>query len=112
MVECEQQFAKIVILNEKRESGMKSINVQFSNDQCEALEEISKLCQKNTPDFIREALICLLPLNEYVNAKNNLIELTDNTESHHDSQIIIEASNNIQNVNNSTVNRLKRLGLI
>ncbi len=91
---------------------MKSINVNFSNDQCEALEEISKLCQKDTPDFIREALICLLPLNEYIDAKNNLIELTDNNEPHQDSQIIIEAANNIQNVNSSTVTRLKRLGFI
>ena len=91
---------------------MKSINVNFSNDQIEALEEISKLCKKDTPDFIREALICLLPLNEYIGAKNNLIELNGNTEPHHDPQIIIEAANNVQNVNNSTVNRLKRLGLI
>ncbi|MBD3289897.1 hypothetical protein GF337_13910 [candidate division KSB1 bacterium] len=91
---------------------MKSINVTFSNEQCEALDDISKLCRKDTPDFIREALICLLPLNEYAEAKTNLIELTNRFETENDDQVVIEAASNIQNIHNSAVNRLKRLGLI
>ena len=93
-------------------NGMKSINVTFSNEQCEALEDISKLCQKDAPDFIREALICLLPLQEYVEAKHNLIELSERFDAENSEQVVIEATNNIQNIHNSAMIRLKRLGII
>lgn len=83
---------------------MKTITVELTNEQFEIFEHICRLCEKSTSDFIKEALICLLPLNEYIEVKNQLIE-THNEISPITSQTIHE-------INNSTSRRLKRIGIL
>jgi hypothetical protein len=83
---------------------MKTITVELTNDQFEILEHVSKMCEKNTPELIKEALLCLIPLNEYIGVKNHLIELRDKNNP--------TARKTIQNINDSTNRRLKRIGIL
>jgi len=91
---------------------MKLIEVEFTNEQCEALEQISKLCNKNAPDFIKEAMICLLPLNEYAELKHNLVKLKKEKRFSNNNSDFEKMSQDIKNVNASTSERLRRLGIM
>lgn len=91
---------------------MKEIRIEFSNDQCEVLDHISRMCKKDTSDFIREALVCLLPLNEYIEAKNNLIVLKNKHRALENQQALKQLSEKIREINISTSNRLKRIGIL
>ena len=91
---------------------MKEIKVEFSNDQSEVLDYISKMCKKDTSDFIKEALICLLPVNEYIAYKQNLIVMKNDTGPENKQHDLNEMNNQMQQINESTNSRLKRIGII
>ncbi|MEE4311318.1 MAG: hypothetical protein V2J62_05565 [candidate division KSB1 bacterium] len=88
---------------------MKSYNVEFSNDQSEFIERISTLCDKDATDFIREALICLLPMNEYIAVKKNLIVLQKDRGAKRVKDVI---EKQIRDINQSLGKRLKHIGII
>lgn len=90
---------------------MKTVQVEFSNEQVEILEQISKMCDKNASDFIREALVCLLPLDEYAAVKNNhIIVKNKNLKNHKKEDDKID--NRLKNINLSTTRRLHRIGML
>lgn len=90
---------------------MKQITLEFTNDQSEVLDHISHMCEKSTADFIKEALICLLPLNEYIAAKNDLI-VSRNNHEFEDVKTKKLVTERIHNINISTSTRLKRIGIM
>jgi len=87
---------------------MKEISFHLSDEQSDVLNYISKMCKKDTSDFVKEALICLLPMNEYIEFKHQLIDLNNNKNQ----QMTDYMSNTMQTMNTSTSQRLKRIGLI
>ena len=91
---------------------MKEIKIEFSNDQCEVLEHISKMCKKDTSDFIKEALVCLLPVNEYIEIKRNLIVLQNEDKLTENQKAIKEITERIHDINISASERLKRIGVL
>ena len=91
---------------------MQVINVELTNDQTEYLEQISRICKKNTSDFIREALVCLLPLNEYIELKKNIVVLQNEKDFDHKTEAIHDLEQQLKNINVSASNRLKRIGIL
>ncbi len=91
---------------------MKVITVELSNDQTEYLEQVSQLCRKKPSDFIREALICLLPLNEYIELKRNIVELQNEEETEDNNDMIEDLQKQMIHIQTSANNRLKRIGII
>jgi len=66
----------------------------------------------NTSDFIREALICLLPLNEYIQIKKDFIVLTDKNCEDIDVLEFNKIKKRIDRLNATTGERLKRIGFM
>jgi len=91
---------------------MKKITVELTSDQEEYLNQISSICNKNTSDFIREALICLLPLNEYIQIKKDFIVLTDKNCEDIDVLEFNKIKKRIDRLNATTGERLKRIGFM
>lgn len=56
---------------------MKVVEVNDSDIQSEILDYVNKININQTPDFIKEALIYLLPLDEYAKIKDDFIVLND-----------------------------------
>jgi len=91
---------------------MKKIMVELTSDQEEYLSKVSTICRRNTSDFIREALICLLPLDEYIQIKKDFIELRDKNREDIDAREFERIKKKIENLNSSTGERLKRIGFM
>jgi len=91
---------------------MKKITIEFTIDEFDVLDHISTICNKNTDDFIKEALFCLLPLNEYTEIKQNLVVLRNTGEVNKRKKLTEEITRQIEDVNVSAGKRLKRLGML
>ncbi|MBN1153500.1 hypothetical protein JXB12_01125 [candidate division KSB1 bacterium] len=91
---------------------MKKIFIELTKDQEEYLKQVSNICKRDTSDFIREALICLLPLDEYMQIKKDFIVLRDKNCKDIDAAEFERIKKRIDELNASTGNRLKRIGLI
>src|SRR4030042_2707410 len=99
------------MIENKEDISMKEIKIEFSNDQSEVLDYISQMFKKDTSDLIREALVCLLPINEYIELKRNLIVLQDQNDLDTDKKVYNTMANRIHDINISTSERLKRIGI-
>jgi len=91
---------------------MKELTLTLTDDQVEILENISNMCGKTSPEFIRDTVFTILPLNEYIAIKRYLgvaEKLKGNKENKKVIKNITETVNNIQLSANA---RLKRIGVL
>jgi hypothetical protein len=90
---------------------MKTITIEVTNEQFEYLGQVSQICNRKTSEFIKEALMCLLPIDEYSAVKNDLIIIKDGS-AYPRKTTAQNLKQQMRYINMSTSKRLKRIGML
>ncbi|MBC8184336.1 hypothetical protein H8E88_24845 [candidate division KSB1 bacterium] len=91
---------------------MKELTLTFTDDQVEILETISNIAGKSSPEFIRDTVFTILPLNEYIAIKRYLSVAKKLRGYKENKKVIKSIAETVNTIQLSANARLKRIGVL
>ena len=91
---------------------MKEVILKLTDDQVEILETISNMAGKSSPEFIRDTVFTILPLNEYIAIKRYLAVAEKLKGKKENKKVLKNISATVNNIQLSANARLKRIGVL
>jgi len=91
---------------------MKEVTLTLTDDQIEMLETISNMCGKSSPEFIKDTVFTILPLNEFIAIKRYLSVVKKLKGKKENSKIIKNITAIVNDIQLSANARLKRIGVL
>ena len=91
---------------------MKELTLRLTDDQVEILDNISNRCGKSSPEFIRDTVFSILPLNEYIAIKRYLGVVDKMKNKKGNKKVIKSITEIVNDIQLSANARLKRIGAL